>query len=253
MKATRAKVPWEEAAWPWQAAAVLVTVDIAGLALARYAVGWGVTGTPTRTGPGPDHLMAIVGNWPIAARTLLALSFALYFTGRGVPLRAFGLAMSGFRRRGAEFGRCLGVVLPLLFAASMIVILLLRASDRGEMLSAPLHFIKVGDAGRWIWIFVVALPPFEEFTYRGVLHPVLRRHMGVGGAVAIGGLIFGLLHALYGIDLASLVAYAIGGAVLAWVYERTGSLFFPWLLHVLTNLAGVWISSYPEFFKSLGT
>jgi len=251
MKATRAKVPWEEAVWPWQAAAALVAVDIAGLALARYAVGWGVTGTPTRFGD-TAHLIAIVGNWSIVTRTLLALAFALYFVGRGVRPRAFGFAMSGFARRGAEFGKCLGIVLPLVFAASMILLLLLRASDRGGMISAPLHFAKEGDTWKWIWTFVVALPPFEEFTYRGVVHPVMRRYFGPGWAVAAGGLLFGLLHAFYGIDAASLVAYAIGGAVLAWVYERTGSLFFPWLLHVSTNLAAVWISSYPEFFESLG-
>jgi membrane protease YdiL (CAAX protease family) len=105
----------------------------------------------------------------------------------------------------------------------------------------------------WIWIFVVALPPMEELLYRGILHPSLRQTLGVGWALAVGGLVFGAVHWFYGIDVPSLTAYAFGGAVLAYVYERTGSLLFSWALHVATNLAGVWISAYPGFFEALRT
>jgi len=254
MKATRAKTYWDEAAWPWRAAAILVAIDLIGLAVARFACGWAIYGSrvPGETAS-PDHLMAIVGNWPIAARILLVLAFAMHFAGKGVPPRAFGLVKSGFRRRLSEFGRCLAVIVPLAAALSLIVILFLRMGGGRDHIAPPLNLDTSQQTWRWIWVFVVALPPFEEFMYRGIIHPVLRRHFGVAWAVAAGGVLFGLLHALYGIDLASLVAYGLGGAALAWVYERTGSLFFPWLLHVATNLVGVWISSYPGVFEALRT
>jgi membrane protease YdiL (CAAX protease family) len=254
MKPTKARVFWDEAAWPWQAAAILVAIDLIGLGVARFACGWAIYGAraPGETSS-PDHLMAIVGNWPIVARILLVAAFAMLYTGRGVPLRAFGLVKSGFRKRLAEFGKCLAVIVPLAAAASLMMILFLRMGGGREHIAPPLSFATSTQSWRWILVFVVALPPFEEFLYRGVVHPVMRRHMGVTGAVAVGGLLFALLHWFYGIDLASLVAYGFGGAALAWVYERTGSLIFPWLLHVATNLVGVWISSYPGLFEALRT
>jgi membrane protease YdiL (CAAX protease family) len=251
MKPTRARVYWEEAAWPWRAAAILIALDIAGLAGARFVVGWDVHGQSRFDGS--DPVMAIVGNWSVVTRALLALTFAMYFLGRGVPPRAFGLTRSCFRRRTVEFGKSLAVILPLAAGFLMIGVLLYRAAGRRDDISAPMTFGGSGQVWPWIWIFVVTLPIVEGFLYRGILHPVLRRHMGVGGAVAIGGMTFGLLHWFYGIDLAALTAYALGGAALAWVYERTGSLFFPWLLHVATNLAGLWTSLHPGLFEALRT
>ncbi|HZN61673.1 MAG TPA: type II CAAX endopeptidase family protein [Planctomycetota bacterium] len=240
MKPTKARTYWDEASWPWQAAAILVVLDIAGLAVSRYLVSGGA---------GP--MKSIVGDWAIVTRILLALTFAAYFYGRGVPARAFGLTMAGFRRRMREFWTCLAVVVPLAIALSLMAILILRAGGARDQIAPPLKFEDAERRVAWIWVFVVALPPMEELLYRGILHPALRGRLGVGWAVAAGGLIFGLIHWFYGIDIASLPAYAAGGAALAWVYERTGSLFFPWLLHVVTNLAAVWVSSYPGLFEAL--
>lgn len=236
-KPTKARVYWDEAVWPWQAAAVLVAIDIAGLAVSRYLVS-GVAG-PMRS---------IVGDWSVVTRVLLVLAFAAYYYGRGVPPRAFGLVTSGFRRRLKEFGTCLLAILPLTFALLMMTLLILRMGGR---IAPPLTFRNSEQMVGWIWVFVVFLPPMEELLYRGLLHPALRRRLGVGWAIAVGGLVFGFIHLFYGIDLASLIAYAFGGAVLAYVYERTGSLLFPWTLHVATNLMAVWISSYPGLFEAL--
>jgi membrane protease YdiL (CAAX protease family) len=249
MKATRARVYWDEASWPWQAAALLVVVDFAGLALARHAVGWGVIG---RTGEPSSPGMEILGSWSVVTRALLVSIWILYFMGRGVPRRAFGLAVSGARRRVAEFGRGLLWIVPMAAALALIGILFLRAGRRDQV-APPVSFETTRQMVDWILIFVVALPPVEELIYRGTIHPVLRRHFGVTGAVLAGGALFGLLHALYGIDAASLVAYAFGGGALAFVYERTGSLLYPWMLHVATNLAGVWISTWSGLFEALRT
>lgn len=238
-KPTKARVYWDEAVWPWQAAAALVVLDITGLAVGRFLAASDGT------------LRAIVGNWSVVTRALLALTFAMYFLGKGVPPRAFGLTRAGFRRRTVEFGKSLAVIVPLAAGFLTIAVLLYRAAGRRDEIAAPMTFGSSDPVWPWIWIFVVTLPIVEEILYRGILHPVLRRHMGVGGAVAIGGMIFGLMHWFYGIDLAFLAAYALGGAALAWIYERTGSLFFSWLLHVATNLAGLWLSLHPVLFETL--
>lgn len=238
-KPTKARVYWDEAAWPWLAAVVLILIDIAGLAISRHL--------------GSGALWPIVGNWSIVTRVLLVLVFAGYFHGRGVPPRAFGLVASGFRKRLKEFGKCLLVILPLTAALSLMSILILRAGGARHHIAPPVTFADSEQMISWILVFVIALPPLEELLYRGILHPALRRRLGVGWAIAAGGGVFGFIHWFYGIDAASLTAYAYGGAVLAYVYERTGSLLFSWGLHVATNLAGVWISNYPGFFEALKT
>jgi len=253
MKATKARTYWDEASWPWQAAAILVAVDFAGLAVARFAVGWGMTGWPSLADVGQGPLMAIAGNWSIITRALLVLVFASFYYGRGVPPRAFGLTMSGFRKRLAEFWRCLGVVLPLSAAAILLLILLFRAMGRREWIAPPFPVHAPGDALKWILIFVVALPPLEELLYRGVVHPALRGRMSVGAALGVGSAVFGILHGFYGVPVGFLPCYAAAGLILAWVYERTGSLFFPWLLHAGANLAAVWLSSYPGLYEALRT
>jgi membrane protease YdiL (CAAX protease family) len=232
MKPTKARTYWDEASWHWRVAAILVVLDIAGLALARFVVGSNIHGAIHS--PHSHAGLAILGSWSIVTRLLLILVVVAYLYGRGVPLRAFGLTMTGFKRRLCELVTCLAVILPLVAALSMLSILVLRGVNHGEMISAPLAAMDPAGLGAWIWIFVVALPPFEELLYRGILHPVLRRHMGVGGAVAIGGLIFGLLH---------------------WFYDRRrtrrrGGLGVGVRAHV-TNLAAVWISSYPGLFEAL--
>jgi membrane protease YdiL (CAAX protease family) len=236
---TKAKVYWDESSWVWWAAVVLVGLDLAGLAVSRYL--------------GGGALWPIVGNWPIVTRIFLVLAFAGYFHGRGVPPRAFGLVVFGFRKRLKEFGKCLLVILPLTAALSLMSILILRAGGARQHIAPPVAFIDSEQMVSWILVFVIALPPLEELLYRGILHPSLRQRLGVGWAIAIGGVVFGFVHWFYGIDLASLAAYAYGGAVLAYVYERTGSLLFPWTLHVATNLMAVWISRYPGFFEALKT
>src|SRR5688572_5770464 len=248
MKPTKARTYWDEAVWPWQAAAILVGIDLAGLAIARYAVGWGVIG---RTGSPSTPGMEILGSWSVVTRALLVALWIHIFISRGIPRRAFGLVLTGARRRLAEFGRSLAMVVPVAAGLAMIGVLVLRAGGHRSEIAPPVTFDTTRDMVNWILIFVVALPPVEELIYRGAVHPILRRHMGVTGAVIAGGVFFGLVHALYGIPAASLPAYACGGAALAFVYERTGSLLYPWILHAATNLFGVWISCYPGLFEAL--
>src|SRR5688572_5877203 len=117
MKPTKARTYWLEAAWPWQAAAILVGVDFAGLAIARYAVGLGVIG---RTGSPSTPGMEILGSWSVVTRALMVARWIHIFSSRGMPRRAFALVLSGARRRMAEFGRSLAMVVPVAAGLAMI-------------------------------------------------------------------------------------------------------------------------------------
>ncbi|NLT21389.1 MAG: CPBP family intramembrane metalloprotease [Syntrophomonadaceae bacterium] len=75
------------------------------------------------------------------------------------------------------------------------------------------------------------LAPFsEELLYRGVLYPLLRYPLGTGWGMAAAGIIFGLVHW----DAYRTIPLAVGGAILCYIYEKTGSIFVTTLAH------GVW-------------
>jgi len=92
----------------------------------------------------------------------------------------------------------------------------------------------------------------EEYYWRWFVFGRLRRFMSLGSAIAVSSVGFMLHHViLLGIyfDWALLptvlfsVAVAIGGAVWAWLYHRSGSLFGPWMGHLLID-AGIFVVGY---------
>jgi hypothetical protein len=80
-------------------------------------------------------------------------------------------------------------------------------------------------------VVVVLAPVFEEIFFRGLLYPALRSRMGAVPAVILDGFIFGVLH-FQALFMLSLVAV---GVILAYLYEKSGSLLTPMLTHALYN------------------
>jgi hypothetical protein len=87
-------------------------------------------------------------------------------------------------------------------------------------------------AGAGFLVCVVA-PVAEELFFRGFVFGGLRRH-GFWPAAIVSGAVFGLAHVL-GSPLGFIVPLAFLGMVLAFLYERTGSLYPPMALHALNN------------------
>lgn len=77
----------------------------------------------------------------------------------------------------------------------------------------------------------VLVPVGEEIVFRGIVQQACRVGLGAMPAVVLSGALFGLLHLQPWYSL-PLVAT---GIVLALVYEITGTLWAPVLLHVLYN------------------
>lgn len=81
-------------------------------------------------------------------------------------------------------------------------------------------------------IFVVGIaPPIEEFFFRGFLYQALRNRVGVWGGAALSGFLFGAIH----FKLEFLVPLAMLGAILALLFEKTGSLWPCILVHMTNN------------------
>lgn len=84
----------------------------------------------------------------------------------------------------------------------------------------------------WLLLIGAVLVPFsEELLYRGVLYPLLRHPLGTRWGIAAAGLIFGLVHW----DFYRTIPLAVGGAILCYIYEKTGSIFVTTLAHGIWN------------------
>lgn len=91
-----------------------------------------------------------------------------------------------------------------------------------------------------IWLSMCLVIPFaEELLFRGALYGGLRARVGPWPAAFLSALIFAILH-----ESATVLLPLFGlGVVLAWIYERTGSIAAPTLVHVLNNTFTLVIAS----------
>jgi membrane protease YdiL (CAAX protease family) len=80
-------------------------------------------------------------------------------------------------------------------------------------------------------VICTVIPFVEELTYRGLGYSLLSR-FGRWPAILLVGLLFGLAHGLV-VSLPIIVAF---GCVLAWIRDRTGSVFPGMVLHATFNL-----------------
>jgi membrane protease YdiL (CAAX protease family) len=82
---------------------------------------------------------------------------------------------------------------------------------------------------------VVAAPICEEVVFRGYFYPILKKFTGIGPAVFCSAMLFGVAHG----SLTALLPLFIFGAVLVFVYEKTGSIWAPIAVHFCFNGATV--------------
>lgn len=100
----------------------------------------------------------------------------------------------------------------------------------------------IGGGGLTLVVMVVVLfaPVFEEIFFRGLFYSALRRRLGPRAAIAVNGIIFGALH----FQPPFMISLVLVGMVLAYLYEKTDSLFAPMAAHSLYNLAVVLASLF---------
>ena len=111
-------------------------------------------------------------------------------------------------------------------------------------ISAQIH-----DAPRVTLLIVIFIAPFvEEVLFRGYVFGMLRGHSKIL-AWGVSCVLFAFLHvwqlaagswSLWTVVL--LVQYLVPGLVLAWTYDRCGSLWGPILLHMAVNALSVWLN-----------
>jgi uncharacterized protein len=110
-----------------------------------------------------------------------------------------------------------------------------------EMLKSPVWFFLVG---------AILAPLVEEIFFRGFLFQGFRARYGWVPGLLLSSAIFGLAH----LDPAALIPTFILGCLLAFLYQRTNSVWPGVILHMLVNSVGLcsvyFATQYPNLIPS---
>lgn len=143
-------------------------------------------------------------------------------------------ACLGLRRYAVAFGCLLSAALLALsyvirFCYTLVVLFL------GLQLQPQpvIERLDTSGAGFPLAFFAAALlaPVAEEIFFRGFLYGGLRKRIGVAGAMIASTLFFTALH----FSIAVFIPLFCLGLFLAWLYEKTGSLYPGIILHASNN------------------
>ncbi|MHB8901023.1 MAG: CPBP family intramembrane glutamic endopeptidase [Thermoguttaceae bacterium] len=136
-------------------------------------------------------------------------------------------------------------------------------SPAGRAVLSKVRGFGVADAWRYAGLaafYSIIHSGLEEYYWRWFVFGGLREKMPLGAAIALSSAGFMLHHViLLGIyfDWALLpvaifsAGVAVGGAVWAWLYHRSGSLLGPWMGHLLID-AGIFLVGYGLVRGALG-
>jgi uncharacterized protein len=202
----------------WAVAAVVVLATIEAAVISAFD-------------PELESTGATLGLQAVLAATLIAVAVAFASRGGaiGSGLRELGLrrfALSAVGLAAATY------VVYLIFAAVYSTIV----HPEQEDITRDLGFDEGGIGAVAAGILIIGAAPLsEEIFFRGFMYGGLRRRLPWWAAALIAGLVFGLLHYTGPDSVGVVPQLAALGFILAWLYERTGSLWPPILMHGLNN------------------
>jgi membrane protease YdiL (CAAX protease family) len=124
--------------------------------------------------------------------------------------------------------------------------LLQEVSKKADALSM-LNELKSNPAAIACMVALVGLvgPVAEEVFFRGFAYRVLRERLGTTAGLLLSALLFALVH----MNPVGLVPIFVMGLVLAWLYQRTGSLAASIGLHCANNLLALFFYFFAPNFS----
>lgn len=146
-----------------------------------------------------------------------------------------------FRLNASVYVGGLLLMIPAIFVVNVLTELLaLEDMNEGLFLQLMNNF--------WGVLAIVVIGPLsEEFVFRmGIQHHLMRRHLSPYLSILIAALVFGTIHG----NPAQIPGAVVLGAVLGWLYWRSGSIWLSVAAHVFNNLIGVitaWIPGGEDF------
>ena len=161
-----------------------------------------------------------------------ALGFA-FFDARGRVKDAFGKLGLGSRIALGAIGLAvLAWFVYILFAGFLAPLLQPDQEDVTRELGTNKD--ELGSVAVAAFLIVLAAPLSEEMFFRGFMFGGLRRSMSIWPAALISAAVWGSLHLGAG-NIGVAIQLAVFGVILAWLYERSGTLWAPVLAHTINN------------------
>ena len=110
--------------------------------------------------------------------------------------------------------------------------------------------LEINAANPVLMIFCVGIfgPLVEEVLFRGMVFGKLRRVFSFWPAALISGAIFGLYH----MNLVQGIYAGVFGIILAYVFEKTETIWGCYLLHAFFNLSSYVIEGYETALRRVG-
>lgn len=182
------------------------------------------------------------------AGKLLQFAFPLFWV---LALQRARLVLKLPRARGLPEGIAFGVAV----SAAGLLVYYLWFKPAGYLLPAgePIrhNVVRLGVTGFWSFFamgafFSIVHSFLEEYYWRWFVFGQLRRLVSLRAAILVSSLGFMghhvvILGTYFGWASFATVffsfAVAVGGAVWAWIYHRSQSLYAPWLSHLLIDAA----------------
>lgn len=171
---------------------------------------------------------------------LFIIGIYFYLRLRGLRFKTTGLSFPGFKKTillwlGGYMAMVPIIVISGLFAHALL--------PEEKMSSNPILYVLLSN--ELIWhrfllglLLTVYAPLMEELLFRGVLYKTIRIKFTPLFAIPLSAFIFAFLH---GDPLGFIPIFSIG-FVLAFVAERSGTLFPGMLIHSLWNAGPFWIT-----------
>ncbi|MDD4775341.1 MAG: type II CAAX endopeptidase family protein [Syntrophomonas sp.] len=202
----------------------IIVVYIAIMALASTAAV-----IPLLRGMDPIHFFIYLFGAQFIA-TVLCVFLAV------VVFRKSSWADLGWKRAGlrdlVNYGLKGGLLLIVLVALMGYVLQFFQPDLQMQEIEQVMRSAtRLPDIAALVLAGTVLAPVSEELFYRGMIYPVLRQHLGPAWGAVLAGLIFGLAHW----DPWRALPLAVGGAVLCYMYEKSGSVLVPMVAHGLWN------------------
>ena len=173
----------------------------------------------------------VLGMLLLQAAVLLGAVHLVVVRRRGIGWRKIGL-------RPASRGWYIGALVigltavPTIALVNLLVQWLVGAPFRNPQLEhlAPAGFSWRALAGMLVAAAIVA-PVAEEVVFRGLLYSWLRRYLGAAASIALNAIIFAFAHGI----VVLVPALLVNGAILAFMYERSRSLWPSIIAHGMFN------------------
>lgn len=177
----------------------------------------------------------------------LVAIIAGFLVGRGrSPIALFGLRWSNWKKGSLFALGALAAAFPVVLLASLAARHFGAGVEPQDVLLFLQSSASQGDRLLMIVMAVIAAPIAEETIFRGYLHGVIRQYGGRWCGIAVNSMLFAAIHG----HIPSLPGLFVLAVALSLVYERTGSLWAPILMHSAFNSLTVILAlSWPDLVK----